>query len=201
MSATLAAVLLLSAQSAAPPDRPPPSTTDMPGWSRTPSAADMARAYPQEAMRVNLAGSAVLECTVDPKGGLTDCVAAEETPPGSGFAAATLAVAARFAMPTRSPSGAATAGRTVRFPVNWLNPATSQAPPIVFYVDDGRSGTIGFNCRVRDDRNMDNCVIVEAMPRGTSVVGAASETLQRAKAPSRAKPWSRIFVLVEAKAR
>jgi hypothetical protein len=200
MSATLAAVLLLSAQTASPPERPPPSMEDMPGWSKTPSAADMAPAYPQEALRVNLAGSAVLECSVSATGGLVDCIAVEETPAGSGFGAATLAVSRAFALPTKSPSGAAMAGRTVRFPVSWLNPATSKAPAIVFYDDAGRKGTIGFNCRVRDDRNMDNCVIVDAQPRGTAVAGAASVALQRSKAPARAKAWSRIFIAVEAKA-
>ena len=94
MSSVLAAVLLLqAAQANAAPQRPPPSTTDMPGWSRAPKPEDMVHAYPPEAARVSLAGSAILECTIGATGELTACVASDETPAGSGFAAASLGVA------------------------------------------------------------------------------------------------------------
>jgi len=202
MSAVLLASLFLQAGPAAPPpQRPPPSTSDMPGWSRAPSPGDMIRAYPQEASRVNMAGSATLECSVGSAGELVDCVAGDETPAQAGFGDAALAVASKFQLPTRSPSGAPTAGRTVRFPVSWLNPAKSEAPPIVIYDDSGRSGSVGFNCRVRDDRSLDNCVVVDARPRGTTLFGIAAEAVRRAKAPARAATWSRILVVVEAKAR
>jgi len=202
MSATLLASLLLQvSQPATAPQRPPPATTDMPGWSRAPSPADMTRVYPQEALRANMAGSATLECTIGPTGELVDCVAGDETPPQAGFGAAALAVAARFQMATQSPSGATTAGRTVRFPVSWLNPAKSEAPPIVIYDDSGRAGSVGFNCRVRDGRSLDNCVVVDAKPRGTNLFGLAGEAVLRAKAPARSAPWSRILVVVEVKAR
>src|SRR5688572_992153 len=132
MSAILAAVLLLQAvqptttQATASP-RPPPSTADMPGWSKAPKPEDMTRAYPQEAARVSLAGAATLECTVGAAGELTDCVASDETPAGSGFGAASLSVASKFQMPTKAPSGASTAGRTVRFPLHRLGPLPAHA--------------------------------------------------------------------------
>jgi hypothetical protein len=198
MSIVLAAVLLMQAT---PPQRPPPSTSDMPGWSRAPKPEDMVRAYPPEAARVSLAGSATLECTVGPTGELTDCVAGDETPAGSGFAAASLAVAPKFQMPTKAPSGASTVGRTVRFPIQWIGPAQGQAPPVVVYDDSGRSGSMGFNCRVRDERSLDNCVVVEAKPRGTTVFSVAGEAIQRTKAPASARPGSRLLVVVEVKPR
>jgi hypothetical protein len=89
----------------------------------------------------------------------------------------------------------------VKFPVSWLNPASSTAPPIVVYDDAGRSGSVGFNCRVRDDRNLDNCVVVQTKPRGTTAMAVAADAIQRAKAPARAAPWSRIMVVVESKPR
>lgn len=197
MSAILAAVLLLQAA----PSRPPPSTADMPGWSRTPKPEDMIRAYPPEAGRVSLAGSATLECTVRPDGGLTDCVAGDETPAGSGFGAASLSIASKFQMPTKAPSGASTAGRTVRFPIQWLQPAKAKAPPVVVYDDSGRQGTLGFNCRVRDDRSLDNCVVVDAQPRGTSALPMAGEAVQRTNAPANVRVGARLMVIVEVRPR
>jgi len=199
MSIALAAVLLLQATSAPPPQRPPPSTSDMPGWSKAPKPEDMARAYPPEAARVSLAGSAVLECTVGPTGELTACVAGDETPAGSGFGAASLAVSSKFQMPTKAPSGASTVGRTVRFPIQWMGPVQGQAPPVVVYDDSGRRGSVGFNCRVRDERSLDNCVVVDVKPRGTAALTVAGEAIQRTKAPTSARAGSRLMVLVEVK--
>jgi len=206
MSAILAAVLLLQAvqpttTQATASTRPPPSTADMPGWSKAPKPEDMTRAYPQEAARVSLAGAATLECTVGAAGELTDCVASDEMPAGSGFGAASLSVASKFQMPTKAPSGASTAGRTVRFPIQWLQPASGKGPPVVVYDDSGRQGTVGFNCRVRDDRSLDNCVVIEAKPRGTSAFSMAGEAIQRTKAPANVRPGARLMVIVEVKPR
>lgn len=195
MSAALIAALLM--QAAGPASRPPASTEDMPGWSKTPSSAEMAAAYPAEAKAANFASSAVIECTVTNEGGLTDCVTVTEGAPG--FGAAALAVASGFRMPTKSPSGASTAGRTVRFPIQWLNPAKGRTQTIVVYDDTGRSGSVGYNCRVRDDRLLDNCVVVDVRPRGASLFDPAGEAVQRARAPAQAKPGSRHLIVVEVK--
>ena len=204
MSVVLAAALLMQAtpavlvQSAAP-QRPPPSTSDMPGWSKAPKPEDMMKAYPPEAARAALAGTAILECTVGAAGELTACVASEETPAGSGFGEASMAMASKFQMPTKAPSGASTVGRTVRFPIQWLAPARSQAPAVVVYDDFGRTGSISFNCRVRDEKSLDNCVVVAA--RGTSAATVAGEAIQRTKAPSSAKAGTRLLVVVEVRPR
>lgn len=204
MSAILAAALLMQAapatlvQSAAP-QRPPPSTTDMPGWSKAPKPADMLKAYPPEAARAALAGSATLECTVGPAGEMTACIASDETPAGSGFGAASVAMSSKFQMPTKAPSGASTVGRTVRFPIQWMAPAASQAPAVVVFDDFGRTGSVSFNCRVRDEKSLDNCVVVSA--RGTAAFNVAGEAIQRTKAPSSAKAGARLLVVVEVRPR
>jgi hypothetical protein len=100
MSAAFIVLLVLQAAAA---QRPPPSTTDMPGWSRTPTADEMAAAYPAEALAANFAGAATLECSVGAAGGLEDCATVSEA--GPGFGAAALSVAGRFQMPTKAPSG------------------------------------------------------------------------------------------------
>lgn len=193
MIAALVAMLFL--QAAAAPQRPPPSTADMPGWTKTPSLAEMTAAYPPEALAANFAGLATIECTVDDRGGLKDCVVISEGAPG--FGAAALAVASKFQMPTKAPSGAPTAGRTVRFPIQWLNPAKAKLPAIVIYDDEGRIGNVGFNCRARDDRSLDNCVLVDARPRGTNMIAVAGPAALRAKAPGSAKTGERVLVQVE----
>jgi hypothetical protein len=58
MSATLVALLLLQA---AAPARPPASTTDLPSWSKTPTAAEAMAVYPAAAAAANFAGSATVE--------------------------------------------------------------------------------------------------------------------------------------------
>jgi hypothetical protein len=148
---------------------------------------------------VALAGSATLECTVGAEGELKDCVASGETPAGAGFGEASLAVASKFRMPTKAPSGASTVGRTVRFPIQWVQPVQGQAPPVVVYDDSGRRGSVGFNCRVREERSLDNCVVVDVQPRGTTLFTVAGEAIQRTKAPASAKAGSRLMVLVEVK--
>jgi len=191
MSATLVLALLLQAA----PQRPPPSAADLPAWSKSPSEADMRAAWPQEALRANYAGSATLECAVTGDGTLADCAAANESAPG--FGAAALTLAPRFQMPAKSPSGAAMAGRTVQFPIRWLGPSSATLQPIVVYDDARRSGSMGFNCRVRDDRSLDNCVLVDAKPRGTTLLSVAGEAVLRARAPASAKTFARVLVVVE----
>jgi TonB family protein len=192
MSAIVVAFLLLQAAAV---QRPPASSADLPGWSRTPSPEDMTKAYPPEALAANFAGSATIECTVGETGGLKDCVTVNEAAPGFGDAA--LAVASKFQIPTKSPSGASTAGRTVRVPIRWLNPTKAKLETAVVYDDQGRVGNVGFNCRVRDDRSLDNCVVVDARPAGTQLFQVAGEVALRAKAPSSVKAGTRALIVVE----
>ena len=191
MSAILLASLLLATQEA-PGQRPPPSTADLPAWSRTPSAAEMQAAYPSEAAETNYAASATLECTVAADGGLSDCVAANEDAPG--FGAAALSVASKFGLPTKSPSGVSTVGRTVRVPIQWVNPSTATAS--VNIPAEGPRGMVAFSCRVRAHRSLDNCVEVDANPPDNGASRRAGEAVQRVKAPARSAELSRILVMV-----
>lgn len=196
MSAVLLAALFLQGAPAA--QRPAPSTADLPGWSRTPTSEDMTKAYPPEALAANFAGSATIECTVAATGALGDCVMINETAPG--FGAAGLAVADKFQLPLKSPSGASTVGRNVRFPIRWLNPTKAKLETAVMYDDEGRVGSVGFNCRVRDDRSLDNCVVVDARPAGTNLFTVAAPVALRAKAPANIKAGTRVLLIVEMRA-
>ena len=197
MSAALAAIVLLQA---AAPSRPPATTTDLPAWQKGPTPAEMNAVYPPDALKANLAGSATVECTVDATGLLADCVVVNESPAGSGFGAAAMALSPKFQMPAKSPSGASMAGRTVRFPVRWLNPAKRQLPPVIVNGDTAQSGSVAFDCRVKDDRSLDNCVVVDARPPGGSLFAPAGEAVLRQKAPANAQPGSRLMVVIQMKA-
>jgi TonB family protein len=192
MSAILLASLLLATQEA-PLHRPPPSTADLPSWSQTPAAAEMQAAYPSEAAKTNYAASATLECTVAADGGLTDCVVAKEGAPG--FGAAALTVAPKFRLPMKSPSGVSTVGRTVQVPIQWINPSTAKAS-LTAPADGGPQGMVAFNCRVRAGRSLDNCVVVDAHPRGSGAFSSAGEAALRFKAPASSAEFSRILVEV-----
>ena len=196
MSVGLLAVLLLQG---AAPSRPPPSNTDLPSWAKTPTAAEALAVYPAAAAQANFAGSATVECTVKADGGLENCAIVAESTPGAGFGAAALQLAAKFQMPANSPSGASMAGRTVQFPVRWLNDAKSQAPAITVY-DDLKNGSVVFNCRVTPERKFDNCVVVDAKPRGATLFGIAGEAALRLTAPQSAKVGGRMLVVVQVRA-
>jgi TonB family protein len=196
MSAALAAILLLQA---AAPARAPATTTDLPAWSKAPTVAEANAVYPPDAMKANLAGSATVECTVDATGQLADCAVVGESPPGSGFGAAALALSPKFQMPLKSPSGASMVGRTVRFPIRWRNAAKRQLPPVIVNGDTPASGSVVFDCRVKEDHGFDNCVMVDARPPSTNLFAPAGEAALRQKAPANAAPGSRMMVVIQMK--
>lgn len=193
----LALTVALLLQTSAAPVRPPPSNDDLPKWSKTPDAGAMTAAYPAAAKAQNLAGSAAIDCTVDASGDLSDCVVASETPEGQGFGAAALSLASQFRLGTKAPSGAATAGRTVRIPLRWLNPAKRELPMIQIPDENGRQGAVVFNCRVGAERLLNNCVAVDARPQGTNLFRATGEAVLRQKAPPSVATGERVLIVVQ----
>src|SRR5579884_4048256 len=69
-----------------------------PDWIRKPSGRDLARLYPEEAMRRNIGGDVVVSCAISEAGTLTDCVTTQEEPKDLGFGEATIRLAAIFKM-------------------------------------------------------------------------------------------------------
>ena len=59
---------------------------------------------------------------------------------------------------------------------------------------------MALNCRVREDRKVDNCVALEVRPRGANLIAPAGEAALRQKAPPSAPAASRILLVVEMKA-
>ena len=114
----LLALIGAAASSAQTPARPEPVITN-PNWIKKPSADDLAAVWPAEARARGVDGRAVISCEVSAEGTLRRCVVAAETPPGSGYGFAALALAPQFLMSPRTVNGAPVAGGTVRIPITF----------------------------------------------------------------------------------
>lgn len=76
-----------------------------PGFRRMPSTDDMARAYPEKALRRNISGAAVIDCGVSTEGDLYDCALSSETPVNYEFGYAALKLAPLFNLEPRLKNG------------------------------------------------------------------------------------------------
>jgi TonB family protein len=76
-----------------------------PGFRRMPSTDDLAKAYPEKALRRNIAGGAVIDCAVTTEGDLADCALASESPVNYEFGYAALKLAPLFNLEPRMKGG------------------------------------------------------------------------------------------------
>jgi len=88
-----------------------------PHWRKIPNGDDMARFYPEDAVRRGVSGKVVMSCTVSKEGTLYACTVVSETPPNEGFGAAALKLAPYFEMTPQLEDGRTVNGGMVRIPV------------------------------------------------------------------------------------
>jgi protein TonB len=98
-----AVIVLLLATAASPVLAAAPK---FPGYDQIPTAADMAKSYPEKALDSGKEGSAVLQCTVKKDRALTNCTVSSETPQGFGFGDAAVQLSKFFRMKAAAKPGA-----------------------------------------------------------------------------------------------
>jgi TonB family protein len=118
--------VLAGAATAQTPVAPRPVTITNPDWASLPDVETLGAAHPAFASMAGIGGSAVLNCTARPDGGLTGCRVVEALPAGMGFDRAALSVAPDFRVTPRSVDGLATAA-TVQFRIHFT---LAEDPPI-----------------------------------------------------------------------
>lgn len=109
---------------AATPDVPArgPIVITNPTWLRKPSGAQLMNAYPDRALRNDVAGAATLRCAVRLDGSLTGCSVLTETPGGYGFGRSALGLSRYFRMNPGAVDGQAIDGARVDVGVRFTLP-------------------------------------------------------------------------------
>lgn len=92
-----------------------------PDWQRRPSGSDLAGWYPPQAANEGIEGSATIQCRVDVRGYVEDCVVVSESPEGMGFGPATIGAGTRhFRMRPQTVNGEPMDEVLVNITVRWL---------------------------------------------------------------------------------
>lgn len=97
-------------------------------WLRKPSQQDLIAVWPREAWAKGQAGHAVINCLVNTRGVLYDCVATHETPRGQAFGAAAVALTPQFLMKPATKGGQPIIS-AVNIPINFGWPRNAGPPP------------------------------------------------------------------------
>lgn len=90
-----------------------------PTWIDRPTPEEMARHYPEGALRRGLQGQVQVACVVTARGAVINCRAISETPEGQGFGAAGVRLSRYFRMSPRTIDGRPIEGAQVTIPIRF----------------------------------------------------------------------------------
>jgi protein TonB len=116
---------IILAQATPPPaaDAPAPATTNVgitpPAWVRKPTGEDIARVYPERAVRAGHNGDVLMKCQVTAEGMLADCAIVSEAPAGDHFGDAALKLSRLFRMRPMVKDGAPVVGGSISIPIHF----------------------------------------------------------------------------------
>src|SRR6185437_5889309 len=105
-----------------PPEPPRPSVITSPDWSRKPTGEEIARYYPERALRMNVEGRATIHCTVNARGTLDSCSVASEEPSDQDFGTAALKLSKLFKMKPQTKDSAPVDGGQINIPIRFQIP-------------------------------------------------------------------------------
>jgi hypothetical protein len=177
-------------------------------WLHKPTANDLLRVYPTEALRRGIAGQAVISCLASAQGVLFDCYVQRESPPGVGFGAAGIALTPQFLMRPATRDGKPVVSE-VRIPINWERSAPGSeggfgtrrtalptlawvaaptyADVAAAYPAKARASRTGgratLYCSFVHDGRLTDCDVVTEEPRGMGFGAAARKLATLFRAP------------------
>lgn len=93
-----------------------------PDWLKKPSGEDIARVYPDKAMRKGIEGAGLARCAVTADGYFEACQLLAERPDHMGFGAAALRLMPRFQMKPIDGEGRETAGLKCQIAIRFVLP-------------------------------------------------------------------------------
>ena len=169
-----------------------PSDQD-PKWLRRPSSAQFRAVFPVEAYAKGLSGRTTISCLLTEAGVLTKCIVTDETPAGSGFGAAAIAMVPQLKLSPARANGRPVASE-VRIPLNfdmdWTSgpiretrkrviPASltwAEAPDfagVSAVIPPGKRGSVVLLCDLAQTGRLEDCEVARAEPKGEGLEAAA----------------------------
>jgi len=181
-----------------------------PDWARKPSPEDLMAVWPHEMLKQGKGGKAAIRCKVNRLGSLFDCRVLSETPAGSGFGMAAIALTPQFLLTPARKGGVPVDYDGVNIPINFdgaglsqlgdgaigarkvvtlahWNVAPTYAQVVAAYPAKARAKRLGghatLSCSIKGDGHLGDCQILMSEPSGAGFSDAARSLAKLFVAP------------------